>query len=109
MPTFELVSLIVLGGAAWFWFDTLHARQIGIQAARQACATEQLQFLDDTVASSGLGFARNGNGQLVMKRVYAFEYSDTGDNRRRGNVVLLGHRVTVIHIGLRPVGTASLH
>ena len=36
-------------------------------------------------------------------RVYDFEYSDTGDNRRNGSVVMLGHRVVVLNLGLRLV------
>jgi len=37
----------------------------------------------------------------MLQRVYTFEYSDTGDNRRCGSVVLLGHNVSMINIGLR--------
>ncbi len=102
-PTVELVGLLVLGGGAWLWFDSLKARDIGIDAARTACASEGLQLLDDTVSVASLRPARNEDGRLVLRRVYAFEYSDTGDNRRRGSVVLLGHRVVVLNIGLRLV------
>ncbi len=68
---------------------------------RSACEAEGLQFLDDTVAIAGLKPARNDDGQLALRRVYRFEYSDTGDNRRSGSVVMIGQRVLVINIGLR--------
>ncbi|MCC6211877.1 MAG: DUF3301 domain-containing protein, partial [Burkholderiales bacterium] len=29
-------------------------------------------------------------GRLRLKRSYTFEFSDTGDNRRRGAIVMLG-------------------
>lgn len=103
MPTLELFSLAILGGLAWLWFDSLQARDAGVQAARAACESEGLQLLDDTVAIAGLKPARNDDGRLMLRRVYAFEYSDTGDNRRRGSVVLLGHRVIVVNVGLRLV------
>lgn len=103
MPILELVSLFVLGALAWLWFDSLKARDAGMNAARAACAADGLQLLDDTVAIAGLTPARNDDGQLVLRRVYAFEYSDTGDNRRRGNVVLLGQQVMLVNVGLRAV------
>ncbi len=103
LPVAEFVGLLVLAAAVWFWLDILKAREIGIRAARQACESEELQLLDDTVAIAGLRPMRNDEGQLMLQRVYAFEYSDTGNNRRRGSVVLLGHQVIVVNIGLRLV------
>ena len=46
MNWYELMLLCVLIGAVWFWLDSMKAREIGIQAARNACAEEGLQFLD---------------------------------------------------------------
>lgn len=103
MPGFEFVSLLIIGGVVWLWFDSLRARDAAIAAARTACATEGLLLLDDTVAIASLKPARDGEGQLKLKRVYEFEYSDTGNNRRKGSVVLLGHRILIVNIGLRLV------
>lgn len=103
MPSFELFSLVLLGGLAWLWLDSLRARDAGIRAVRAACASEGLQLLDDTVAIAGLKPARDDDGRLALRRTYAFEYSDTGDNRRRGSVVMLGQRVIVVNVGLRVV------
>ena len=103
MSAFDVISLIVLGGLTWLWFDSFKAREAGIKAARSACKSEGLQLLDDTVAIASLKPARNNDGQLVLRRVYKFEFSDTGNNRRIGSVVLLGCRVLVVNIGLRLV------
>ena len=102
-PMLELSGLLILAGGFWLWLDSLKARDIGIAAARAACQAEGLQLLDDTVAIAGLKPARNEDGRLLLRRVYTFEFSDTGDNRRSGSVVLLGHRVIVLNVGLRPV------
>ena len=99
----ELLGLIVLAGGAWLWLDSLKARDGGIAAARAACNTEGLQLLDDTVSLASLRPVRNDDGRLLLRRVYNFEYSDTGDNRRNGSVVLLGHRVVLLNVGLRAV------
>lgn len=110
MPTFEIFSLILLGLLAWLWFDSFQAREAAIKSARFACETESLQFLDETVALASLRPVRNEEGQLVLRRVYKFEFSDTGDNRRNGSTVLLGHRVVVVNIGLRLVtSNTTLH
>ena len=99
----ELLGLIVLAGGAWLWLDSLKARDGGIAAARAACNAEGLQLLDDTVSLASLRPVRNDDGRLLLRRVYNFEYSDTGDNRRNGSVVLLGHRVVLLNVGLRAV------
>jgi hypothetical protein len=99
----ELVGVLALAALAWLWWDSLKARDAGIQAVRAACDAEGLQLLDDTVAIAGLKPARDEDGHLALRRVYEFEYTDTGDNRRRGSIVMLGQSVLVINIGLRLV------
>ena len=101
MPVLETVGILILGALAWLWFDSLRAREAAVRAARAACAAEGLMLLDDTVAISGLKPARDDDGRLKLQRVYDFEYSDTGDNRLQGSVVLLGHRVLLLNVGLR--------
>ena len=103
MPTLEILSLAVLAAVGWLWLDSLKARDAAVAAARRACSSEDLQFLDDTVAIAGFALARDGEGALALRRTYAFEFSDTGDNRRRGSVVMLGHRVLLLNVGLRAV------
>lgn len=101
MPGLEIVGILVLGALAWLWLDSLKAREAAVRAARAACAAEGLLLLDDTVAISGLKPARDEEGRLKLQRAYDFEYSDTGDNRLQGSVVLRGHRVVILNVGLR--------
>lgn len=103
MPGFEFVSLVILCALAWLWFDSLKARDAAIAATRTACATEGLLLLDDTVAIASLKPERDAEGRIQLRRVYEFEYSDTGNNRRKGSVVLRGYRILIINIGLRLV------
>jgi hypothetical protein len=110
MPIFEILALIVMAALAWLWFDSVKAHEAGVEAARAACASEDLQLLDETVALSKLQPVRNDEGRMTLRRIYVFEYSDTGDNRRRGSVVVLGHEVVVVNIGLRLVPSGrTLH
>jgi hypothetical protein len=103
VPTLEVFGLLALIALGWLWLDSLRARDAAIVAARAACDSEGFQLLDDTVAIAGLKPSRDEESMLVLRRTYSFEYSDTGDNRRRGSIVLVGHRVLVLNIGLRVV------
>ena len=98
MELLQLLVLVFLAAAVWLWLDSLKAREIGVKAAQRACADEGLQFLDDTVAIRSLRLVRDDDGRLRLRRIYGFEYSDTGDNRRPGTVTLLGQRVELLHV-----------
>lgn len=106
MPLFEIISIAVLVALAWLWFDSAKTREVAVRAARNACAAGNFQFLDETVSIVGLKPVRDDDGQLVLRRTYAFEYSDTGSNRRPGSIVMLGQEVLVVNVGLRAVGDA---
>lgn len=102
MPTLEIFSLIVLAGLLWLWFDSLKAREACMRESRTACAAEGLLLLDDTVAISTVRPTRDDEGRLRLRRVYGFEYSDTGNNRRKGAVTLIGDRVITLYLEPRP-------
>ena len=79
--------------------DSLRVRELAIHAARAACLAEGLMLLDDTVAISSLKPARNDAGRVVLQRAYDFDYTDNGNNRIRGGVVMLGHDVMMLNVG----------
>lgn len=105
--TLELVGLAMFGALAWLWYDSMHVRDLGVRAARAACRADDLQLLDDTVAIASLGFGRDEDGRLCLRRAYAFDFSDTGNNRRRGSLVMLGDQVLVVNTGPRLVATTT--
>ena len=110
MPTFEIFGILLLAGIAWLWLDSLKAREIAVRAARAGCTADGLMLLDDTVAIAGLKPARDGDGRVKLQRSYNFEYSDSGNNRLKGSVILLGHHVVILNVGLRLVPeTRTLH
>jgi len=86
----EGATIALIGLATFFWLDSLRARERALRAGRSACERHALQFLDDTVAFARLRFARDEEGQLRIARTYTFEFSDTGNNRRNGAIVMLG-------------------
>jgi hypothetical protein len=93
----------VLGAAAFLWIDSLRARERAVDAGRAACRRYDLQFLDDTVAFTRLRLARDDEGRLRIARTYTFEFSDTGNNRRHGAIVMLGARVQDLQMEPYPI------
>jgi hypothetical protein len=86
----EAVAIALIAVGALLWADSLRARERAVKAGRSACDRYELQFLDDTVAFARLRLARDDDGQLKIARTYTFEFSDTGNNRRHGAIVMLG-------------------
>ena len=89
----SLLVLAVLGLGVWFWLHSIRILEIARNAGKQACMKMDVQFLDDTVAGTKLALARDNSGRRVLRRSYRFEFSETGDSRRVGEVVMLGDRV----------------
>lgn len=94
----EWVSLFALLAVAWYWLESHRVLDLARAAARQFCAAQGLQLLDDTVAATRIRFERDDLGRLVLARTYRFEFSDTGDNRLAGSIVMLGRRVGPMHL-----------
>jgi hypothetical protein len=86
----EGAAIVLIGAGIFFWLDSLRARERAVQAGRAACRRYALQFLDDTVSFTRVRLARDDGGQLKIARTYSFEFSDTGNNRRHGAIVMLG-------------------
>jgi hypothetical protein len=86
----EGVALAAVAALVFLWVDSLRARERAVRAGRAACARYGLQFLDETVAFASLRLARNDEGRLRIARTYSFEFSDTGNNRLHGAIVMLG-------------------
>ena len=101
MDLLDILGLLILAGGGWLWYDSLDAREKAVAAAKSACAAEDLLLLDDTVAIVRLRLARDDGGVVRIRRVYGFEYSDTGNDRHAGSIVMLGSRVLVIKLNQR--------
>ena len=86
----EGAAIVLIALGIFFWIDSLRARERALVAGRAACERYGVQLLDETVAFAALRLVRNDEGRLRLRRTYSFEFSDTGDNRRHGAIVMLG-------------------
>lgn len=86
----EAAAIVLIAAGVFLWIDSLRARERAVRAGRAACERYALQFLDDTVSFARLRLRRGPEGQLKIARTYTFEFSDTGNNRRHGAIMMLG-------------------
>jgi hypothetical protein len=94
----EAAAIILIVAGTLLWVDSLRARERAIQAGRSACERYALQFLDETVSFARLRLGRDDDGRLRIVRIYTFEFSETGNNRRNGAIVMLGQDPKDIHL-----------
>lgn len=93
MDSTSLIFLLLLAGAVWFWLSSIRVLELARSAAREACHAANVQFLDDTVASTRVRIARDAFGRRVLRRAYRFEFSETGNSRIEGRVIMLADSV----------------
>jgi hypothetical protein len=65
---------------------------------RAACERSGFFFLDDTVSLRSVRPVRDRDGRMRLARVYTFQYSDTGHNRRDGSITLLANAETALSL-----------
>ena len=94
----ELSALTLFLIGTWLWADSMRARESALDAGRRACDAEGVQFLDWTVAMKKMGISRASDGRLRVRRVYEFEFSETGNNRLTGSITMLGTQLIALHL-----------
>ncbi len=96
----QILPILIIGALAWFWWDSGRARENAVRAARRACQTCNVQFLDQTVALRSIRIRRDTAGQLRLFRKYTFEFSHNGTERDGGYAVMIGQRLADMHLDL---------
>ena len=102
MEIAEILTLLIVALGGWVLWGNLKTREIANGAIRAMCNAHGLLFLNDTVALESLWPVRDDEGRLRLRRVYSFEYSDTGHDRRKGSVTLIAETVDALDGGPPP-------
>lgn len=85
--------LIIIGAAALFWDASRRAADLATVLGRDACQRAGVQWLDQSVHADGLRLRRNADGRMGLERRYRFEYSEDGNDRHVGQLVLHGGKL----------------
>jgi len=102
-----ILALVVIGATIWFWSDSLRARERMTATCTHICSEMRLQFLDETVALARLRLTRTDRGWLAWRRIYNFEFSESGSDRWKGRALLTGQRVESVQLD-NPEGVTIL-
>ncbi len=92
----DLFLLTLVAGVIYVWYKGLAVRERALKAVESYCNKLDLQLLDQNVSLRALWLKRDDRGRLALWRRYQFEFTTTGDQRYRGQVVLLGNRLESI-------------
>ncbi|MGB0848190.1 MAG: DUF3301 domain-containing protein [Thiolinea sp.] len=94
----NILLLIALGLVVWFWIDTLRTRERAVFAAARACKELGAQLLDQTVSLESIKPMRSRQGRLMFRRIYGFDFSVAGYERRRGRAFMAGQALEQVQI-----------
>ncbi len=89
----EILFLALLLFGLWFWRDSMKTREIAVNSAKRACLHINAQLLDDTVALSRLRLCRTNGGTMALCRLYSFDFTLDGEQRRLGNILMKGQNI----------------
>lgn len=92
MPTLLLLMVLACLGV-WWWNAARAAAERARQLGRDACQAAGVQWLDESVHAVGWRVRRRPDGWLGLERRFVFEYSEQGEDRHRGHLLLLGDRL----------------
>lgn len=82
-------EFFLIGGlffVLWLWRDGMKARERAVAASRRACQQMDAQLLDDTVVLNKLRLCRTNAGTMALCRLYSFDFSLDGEQRRSGSI-----------------------
>lgn len=92
----SLLIILFLGLLAWFWLNSIRAKEIAMQASATACKQIEVQFLDQTASLKKIKVSRNKNGRMTLERTFSFDFSRDRETRVQGFVTIIGQKVTQV-------------
>ena len=94
----DFLLLLLFAFVGLLLWDSQQCRMIATQAAIAACNKANLQFLDGTVHLHKYWLLRTDKIALRLCRLYLFEYSNDGNQRSIGRLVLVGKKIFEVAI-----------
>ena len=85
----DLNFLLALGAIVGAWTWLAQGRETADELSSRLCKELAFQRLDQSVTMAGLRIAKS-NRRLGLLRLYRFEFSTNGNNRKEGLVCLSG-------------------
>jgi len=92
----SILILLFFAFIAWFWMNSVSAKETALQASARACQEIEAQFLDQTASLKSIRISRDKNGRMIFQRTYNFDFTRDRENRSKGIVKIDGQVVTQV-------------
>ena len=93
-----IIALLIIAPVIFYIMHSVRLKEFANKVAAQHCASLEVQFLDQTVFLQKMRIARSTSGRLGIERHYHFEFTTTGEDRYRGEVILMGFKVLSVFL-----------
>ena len=108
MPTL-LILMIALVAGFFFFRAARAAAERAAEIGRDACHAAGVQWLDQSVHATGMRLRRRDDGWLGIERSFRFEYSEDGEQRHVGRLVLFGDELVSFSGPVNATSVVTLH
>jgi len=88
-----IIVLLILAPIIFYIMHSVRLKEFANKVAAQHCTAMEVQFLDQTVFLQKMRLARSTSGRLGIERHYHFDFTTTGEDRYRGEVILMGYKI----------------
>ena len=86
------IGLLLLAALYGLWQNSMRARELAFNTAKEMCLEQNLSLLDQTVALEKLRIKRGPRG-FYIQRVYAFEYNKDDNQRHSAFITIAKNQV----------------
>lgn len=87
---YDAVLFFIFILALMYWWRISEQKSFALKNAKGYCAERKVQLLDQTLVFRGLRIEKAPNKKRKLCRIYEFEFSNNGEDRFKGEIVLSG-------------------
>ncbi|AEF54240.1 DUF3301 domain-containing protein [Marinomonas posidonica] len=87
----DIIIALLLASMLYAWWRNITIREKATLSAKHHCESYNLQLLDESIAGIKWWPCWH-QGNLMIKRVYKFEFSSSGVARYSGTITYLGQK-----------------
>ncbi len=105
----DLFIVFMLVMIAAFIWQNAGLKEHALVLAKRHCKTQDVQFLDDSIALTRIKLHKDPRGNFGICRRYAFEFTATGERRYSGELSLFGRRLMNIELAPHQINSSIIH